>query len=1037
MAHSFHHGLISAINSTVFLHREPLWMLKPPKLLISYSHDSAEHGKMVLDLANRFRTEQGIDCQIDPHFLAAYQQNSGMKWMRDQIDQADFVLMLCTPIYRECYERNIKEDGNGVGFESLVTSESLYEKYFKSLKFIPAICDDGNIGHIPPELRGRNIYRAPSDFQTIADFIKGKQYNPLPQLSEISSPHALSQRGTLIPPEQNPVHLPQRETELAYLNSLLEDSNTRFTNNNYITLSGEFQTDQKRVSDLFMPISYHHQSHLKDGETREARHGESTHCDNIITAFDDYKRLVILGEAGAGKTFSLWKIAVDAADKARQNKTLPIPFVIPLNKWTTTGQTLQTFVLEQMGKLAPYFNDLYQQQRILPLLDALNEVPFDQREEKLSQVKEWVSQSFPRLLLSCRERDYDGPLMQELDRLHIEPLDPPRIHDFLTKYFKVIQQGKLKGKETASQLFWQLAGGEPMKQAWERWRDQKPEWKVRLNSTIANNNFYLSKKARLADIPKRINHLWKPYTKPSWENFWEKKRPEDWYWEQQGNFQVRDYFFDDPRCLMKLAQTPYLLNLIIRLYEAKQQLPKSRYQLFDFFVSDLLECEVNDQHKAQAQIPDQQALLSDLRHLAWQLQGQTGEDKARTTMTRSEVTNNRTMSETQLKFAAAANLLELTNDTVRFSHQLLQEYFTAQSLEERISNGLKASELWQPENWWEPNGWEEAAKLAANYEADPSEFLRWLAAGNPRLAVEITRDQSLLNKKDTLFSSYKQNWQAAITNIEQYPNPYERHAISTALAWLEWDERSGIGLNESGLPDIDWLKVPKSNFIYGEKNSEQTLLLDDYEISRFPVTNQQFKAFEKAGGYKTNQWWDGLKKPKNKPEHRWIEGNRPVERVDWHEAIAFCRWLSVQTGDEIRLPTEQEWEKAARGTESNEYPWGNEYFSGAANIDETEGEVGKYYLQATSAVGLYPHSKSPYETLDMSGNVWEWCLNKYDEPEIITPDLLEDSRVVRGGSWFNNTELCHASFRGYGRPRLRGYYRGFRLVRCFSPMTDH
>ena len=477
---------------------------------------------------------------------------------------------------------------------------------------------------------------------------------------------------------------------------------------------------------------------------------------------------------------------------------------------------------------------------------------------------------------------------------------------------------------------------------------------------------------------------------------------------------------------MKLAQNPYLLNLIIFIYcENKEQLPDSRYQLFDYFVTDLLKREVEDRNKAQAKslIPDQPELLASLKRLAWQLQGQADEDEARTTVTRREVLDNQTMTTDQIRFSAAASILEVTNDTVRFSHQLLQEYFTAQSFEERIASGLKANELWQADAWWNPNGWEEAAKLAADYEENPTVLLHWLAEGNPRLAVEIAKDQSLLESKNKLFLDYRANWQSAITDVESYPNPHERHAISTALAWLDWDERKGIGINDSGLPDIDWREI--SN--------------DEFFISRYPVTNSQFQAFVEAGGYEKEQWWEGLKKPEKLPNHRWKEGNRPVETVDWHESIAFCRWLSAETGEDIQLPTEAQWEKAARDSESFEYPWGKEYISGYANINETWSydKVGEYNLQETSAVGIYPHAKSPRHVMDMSGNVWEWCLNKYHEADIITTDLSNDYRVVRGGSWSYNTVFCRSSFRSDWLPDDRDDVQGFRLVRIVSPSSDH
>ncbi|MEN9424690.1 MAG: hypothetical protein RL122_2073 [Pseudomonadota bacterium] len=233
------------------------------------------------------------------------------------------------------------------------------------------------------------------------------------------------------------------------------------------------------------------------------------------------------------------------------------------------------------------------------------------------------------------------------------------------------------------------------------------------------------------------------------------------------------------------------------------------------------------------------------------------------------------------------------------------------------------------------------------------------------------------------------------------------------------DPRPGVGLDANGLPDIDWVKIPAGEFIYQDG---RRLRLGDYQMSRYPVTNQQFQAFEKAGGYKTDEWWDGLQKPDSLPSHFWTEGNRPVESVDWYESIAFCRWLSAKTDQEIRLPTEQEWEKAARGIDGWKYPWGNEFKSEYLNAE--------CKLDGISAVGLYPQGQSPYGLMDMAGNVWEWCLNKHKEPQMITPDFSGAYRVLCGGSWRSDAQLVCSASRSLNTPDNRygsGSY-GFRLA---------
>ncbi|HRJ51987.1 MAG TPA: SUMF1/EgtB/PvdO family nonheme iron enzyme [Candidatus Thiothrix moscowensis] len=487
---------------------------------------------------------------------------------------------------------------------------------------------------------------------------------------------------------------------------------------------------------------------------------------------------------------------------------------------------------------------------------------------------------------------------------------------------------------------------------------------------------------------------------------------------------------------MKLAANPYLLTQMVVIYSEQQQLPESRIALFSEFVEDLIYREKQAKPENHYPKAHEEQLKAELKQLAWQLQSRTkSAQEVRTVLSRSEAVA--TMPLPRLEFAAAASLLELTRDSVRFSHQLLQEFFTAQSFEERRANGLQARTLWPAEQWWVANGWEEAAKLAAEYEADPKPFLQWLAAGNPKLAAEIAREQGVLD--DILFAEFRTQWQDAITSIVDYPNPHERHALSTVLAWLDWDNRPHIGLDAKGLPDIDWVEIPAGEFTYqyGER-----LSLPSYKMSRYPVTNAQFYAFVIAeDGYGNDCWWQDLQKPEIPHKPYWKENNRPVEQVNWYEAMAFCRWLSKKLDLDIRLPTEEQWEKAARGTDGRVYPWAKYYKIGYVNIDETARyggpKVGGLFLEETSAVGIYPQGQSPYGLMDMSGNVWEWCLNKYDEPQITTADVSGGGRVARGGSWYVNAEYCCASFRSPGHPRYRNNDQGFRLVCCLRSHSSH
>ncbi len=255
--------------------------------------------------------------------------------------------------------------------------------------------------------------------------------------------------------------------------------------------------------------------------------------------------------------------------------------------------------------------------------------------------------------------------------------------------------------------------------------------------------------------------------------------------------------------------------------------------------------------------------------------------------------------------------------------------------------------------------------------------------------------------------------------------PPERAAAGRALA-TTGDPRPGVGARGDGLPDIAWIHIPAGSFVCG---NGELVTLDAFDIARYPVTVAQFAAFIDApDGFRKRCWWDDLLARDYVPERSaHAYANHPAERVSWCAAVAFARWLSARTGTTIRLPTEQQWERAARGPDGRRYPWGDTFASDRANLNETAHRAGPYFLECTTAVGLYPAGTSPYGVEDLIGNVWEWCLNAFHDPDDC--DLRSDAeRVMRGGSWSCAPDIC-ATTRDLDLPEYGYDGVGFRVVR--------
>jgi len=223
------------------------------------------------------------------------------------------------------------------------------------------------------------------------------------------------------------------------------------------------------------------------------------------------------------------------------------------------------------------------------------------------------------------------------------------------------------------------------------------------------------------------------------------------------------------------------------------------------------------------------------------------------------------------------------------------------------------------------------------------------------------------------------------------------------------------------------ITIPAGKFIMGsnDENGDEkpvhTVYLDTYQIGKYEVTVAQYRKFCKATG----------KKMPEAPRLGW-KNDHPIVNVSWYDASAYCKWAGG------RLPTEAEWEKAARGTDGRTYPWGDTW-------DKNKCANGELHLASTVSVGSYPADASPYGCMDMAGNVWEWCADWSGGDYYRTSPSRNPKgpskgnfRVLRGGGWFHEPPQPPPSSFARCACRDHGYFPndyvsgggvGFRLAR--------
>ena len=239
-------------------------------------------------------------------------------------------------------------------------------------------------------------------------------------------------------------------------------------------------------------------------------------------------------------------------------------------------------------------------------------------------------------------------------------------------------------------------------------------------------------------------------------------------------------------------------------------------------------------------------------------------------------------------------------------------------------------------------------------------------------------------------------------------------------------------------------KEPLCEGWFRAEGPQHQVTLDAFAIDRYEVTNAQFEKFAAATDYRTAAERDGAGWVRRQKDGTWtweeVKGatwrapggpgtsaapNHPVVQVSWSDANAYCAWA----GD--RLPTEAEWEKAARGGDGRRYPWGDAWDATRASARHTP--------KGTAPVGSFPSGASPYGAQDMAGNVWEWTADWFAPAYYAespggnpTGPATGDQRVLRGGSWVNEHFLLAVTHRVPGKPGARANNLGFRCARSIG-----
>ena len=477
----------------------------------------------------------------------------------------------------------------------------------------------------------------------------------------------------------------------------------------------------------------------------------------------------------------------------------------------------------------------------------------------------------------------------------------------------------------------------------------------------------------------------------------------------------------------RLAETPLLVTIIAIVHYNQRRLPDQRAELYEKCVEVLLTEGHHSASDATYELADWGGTLPEKRgllaYLAFEMM-QAGEAAGRSvsewqlrTWLRprllrrygEEEADEQLNSFTQA-MRERGSLLDERGGDYQFTHLTFQEFLCAYHLAETVRDPDKIVAFLQAENRLAEAWWREVVLLTAGYlalkSAEPAyRFLETLGNLEPANGLALAAAElagTALLELDSQESGPNQSLArrlvGLLTEREVQADPALRLIAGDVLGRLG-DPRPGVCTLE---PDL--VQVAAGTFLMGDEQLYEIEIAQPFGISRYPVTNAQYHFFIEDGGY-TEKWqhcwteagWRWRKSQNRARPSEWgVEFNLPNQPrigVTWYEAVAYVRWLAKKTDKPYRLPTEAEWERAARHTDGRTYPWGEDWQDGMANTQETS-------LNRSTVVGIFPQDTAVCGVQDMSGNISEWCQTRWRDKNkkvYLKPYRSDDGRETLAG----------------------------------------